>query len=58
MGFCVIDCVLEYPDSDERIEVMEFRYADIYEESLTERVETANRAAKDYYDAMDKERAE
>lgn len=56
LGFYAIDCVLEPTDNfstDNRVEVMEFRYADIYEEGLCERVEKANKAAQDYYNVWD-----
>lgn len=62
VGFYAIDCVLEYPRGEDgfcedgRVEVMEFRYSDIYEEGLTERVEASDRAAKDYYSWQDAEK--
>ncbi len=58
IGFCSIDCILQSPDanSEERIEVMQFSYADIYEENLMERVRTANDAARAYWEEMDKEK--
>ena len=61
LGFYAIDCVLEPVDNfstDNRVEVMEFRYADIYEEGLVERVEEADKAAKDYYYTWDSEKFE
>ena len=59
IGFYVMDCVLEYPKPEsgewkqDRFEVMDFLYSDIYEEGLVERVQAANDAAGDYYDEMD-----
>ena len=61
LSFYAIDCVLEPVDNfstDNRVEVMEFRYADIYGEGLVERVEEAAQAAKDYYYAWDSEKFE
>ena len=53
VGFCVIDCVLNpTQESDtgiQQIEVMEFRYSDIYEDGLVERVIEADNAAKEFY---------
>ena len=55
--FHVIDCVLEDEAlPDERVEVMDFFYTDIYEENLTERVEASDRAAKAYYALQDEEK--
>lgn len=59
LGFYAIDCVLEPKDNfstDNRVEVMEFRYADIYEEGLCDRVEKANKEAQDYYNVWDAEK--
>ena len=56
--FYVIDCVLESFDREERVEVREFIYADLYEEGMVERVKASDEAAKAYYaeqDAMLKE---
>jgi hypothetical protein len=60
ISFYIIDCVLEYPrpEDDEpwkegRVEVMNFLYEDIYEDSLKERVNESNEKAKAYYKAMD-----
>jgi len=60
--FYVIDCVLEYQkneDSSEmkegRVEVREFLYADIYEDSMTERVKASDEAARAYYAEQDAE---
>lgn len=57
--FYMIDCVLQYPKPEEgawkqdRVEVMDFLCSDIYEEAMAARVQEANDAAKDYYNAMD-----
>ena len=62
IGFYSIDCVLEYPQTEDgvylygRVEVMEFRYSDIYEDGLIERVEASNQAALDYYSLQDIEK--
>ena len=62
LGFYAIDCVLEYPRDEDgfaedgRVEVMDFLYADIYAEGLTERVEASNAAAIAYYAAQDAEK--
>jgi len=62
VAFYVIDCVLEYPRSedgtrkDERIEVMDFLSSDIYEDGLIERVSQANAAAIAYYEKMDEKK--
>ena len=58
IGFVSIDCILQSTDegNQERIEVREFSYADIYEENLTERVRDANDAARAYWEEMDKEK--
>lgn len=62
VGFYAIDCVLEYPRDengfaeDGRVEVMDFLYADIYEDGLVERVEASNAAAQEYYYAQDMEK--
>ena len=60
--FYVIDCVLEYPKledgkrREERVEVMNFLYADIYEEGMVERVKASDEAAKAYYAEQDAEK--
>lgn len=57
--FYIMDCVLQYPKPEEgewkqdRVEVMDFLCADIYEEGMVERVAAANDAAGDYHDKMD-----
>ena len=58
IGFCSVDCILQSTDADsmERIEVMEFSYADIYEENLIERVRDANDAARAYWQELEKEK--
>lgn len=62
--FCVLDFVLEHPKSeegprpDDRLEIMDFPCADIYEEGLTERVRAANEAARAYHAAQDGEKKE
>ena len=59
LGFYAIDCVLEPVDNfstDNRVEVMDFRYADIYEEGLVERVKAADEAVKEYYNVWDAEK--
>lgn len=62
IGFYAIDCVLEIPvDSDgfyedDRINILDFLYSDIYEEGLIERVEDAHRAAEEYYRVLDSEK--
>ena len=62
IGFYAIDCVLEYPQSDNgyykygRVEVMDFLYSDIYEEGLLERVKASDEAANTYYYAQDSEK--
>lgn len=60
VGFCAIDCVLEYPIPENgeeykygRVEVMDFSYDDIYEKDLVKRVEKANENAKAYYGKLD-----
>ena len=59
VSFYKIDCVLEYPRSEDggcaegRVEVMGFAYADIYEDGLVERVTASDRAAKEYYAEQD-----
>ena len=59
IGFYVMDCVLEYPKPEsgewkqDRVEVMNFLYSDIYEENMTERVRAANDFANSYYNDMD-----
>ena len=60
--FYMIDCVLEYPKPEdgkrreERVEVMNFLYSDIYEEGMVERVRAADEAAKAYYNDQDAEK--
>ena len=60
--FYIIDCVLEYPKPEdgvrreERVEVMKFLYADIYEDGMTERVKASDEAAKAYYAEEDAEK--
>ena len=60
--FYMIDCVLEYPKPEdgkrreERVEVMNFLYSDIYEEGMVERVRAADKAAKAYYNDQDAEK--
>ena len=60
--FYMIDCVLEYPKledgkrREERVEVMNFLYSDIYEDGMVERVRAADEAAKAYYDDQDAEK--
>lgn len=63
VSFYVIDLVLEYPkpvdDSprrEDRVETMEFLYADIYEEGMVERVEAANEAAIVHHNKKDAEK--
>ena len=62
VGFYRIDCVLEYPRSEDgvqkegRVEVMGFAYADIYGEELAERVAASDKAARDYYAEQDAEK--
>lgn len=57
--FYIINFVLEYPlpedgpRKDERVEVMNFLYADIYEEGMIDRVRAADEASKAYYDEQD-----
>ena len=60
VSFYVMDCVLEYPKPEDgspwkegRVEVMEMRCSDIYEEGLVDRVRTSNESAADYYEKMD-----
>ena len=59
VGFYAMDCVLEYPKTEsgewkrDRVEVMEFLYADIYEDGMVERVQVSNDAAEAYYEEMD-----
>ena len=53
---------MEYPrtedgfSEDGRIEVMNFRYSDIYADGLVERVTASNEAALAYYSAQDEEK--
>lgn len=61
LAFYAIDCVLEYPRpenenepwKEDRTEVKDFLYKDIYEEGLTERVSLANENAKNYWAEQD-----
>ena len=61
VGFYVIDCVLEYPKTENgskkegRVEVMDFLCSDIYEEGMTERVNESSEAAKRYHEEQDAE---
>lgn len=60
--FYVIDCVLESPKpedgvwKEERVEVMDFLYGDIYEDGMVGRVKASDEAAKAYYDEQDAEK--
>lgn len=60
VAFYIMDCILEYPKPESglrqegRVEVMNFLYADIYEEGMLQRVQASNDAANAYYNAMDK----
>ena len=62
VGFYAIDCVLESPkgengfEYEERIEVMDFLCSDIFEDGLAQRIEAADKAAKEYYAAQDAEK--
>ena len=58
--FYWIDCILESSSStaEERLEIMDFPRADIYEEGLTERVRAANEAIRAYHAAQDAENQE
>lgn len=62
VGFYAIDLVLEYPrdengySEDGRVELMDFRYADIYEEGLAERVRISDEATRAYYSYADAEK--
>ncbi len=64
VGFYAIDCVLETPkgengfEYEERIEVLDFLYSDIYEDGLSQRITEADKAAKEYYAAQDMEKLE
>lgn len=59
--FYIIDCILEYPKPEDenapwkegRTEVMNFLYADIYEEGMTERVRISDEKAKEYWAEQD-----
>lgn len=55
ISFYAIDCILEgeTPD-DDRIEVVDFLYSDIYRTGIAKRVEASNFAANDYYYNQDK----
>ena len=60
--FYMIDCVLEYPKPEdgkrreERVEVMNFLYTDIYEDGMVERVKSSDEAARAYYAEQDAEK--
>lgn len=54
--FYVIDCVLEYLEREDRAEVKEFLYADIYEDGMLERVKASDEAAKAYYAEQNEEK--
>ena len=60
--FYMIDCVLEYPKPEEgkrreeRVEVMNFLYTDIYEDGMVERVKASDEAARAYYNEQDSEK--
>lgn len=62
IGFYAINCVIEYTRDENgaydvgRVEVMDFRYSDIYEEGLVERVDKANKEAEEYYRLADLEK--
>ena len=62
VNFYVIDCVLEYPKSEDgpkregRVEVMDFLYSDIYEDGMSARVSASNDAANAYYAEQDAEK--
>ena len=65
VNFYVIDFVLEYPKPEDgghwkegRVETMEFRSEDIYEEGMVERVYEANEKAIAYHAARDAEMKE
>lgn len=59
VSFYIIDCVLEHPKAEDgtrgdgRVEVMDFLYADIYEEGMLRRVISSNEAAVAYYAQQD-----
>jgi len=60
--FYMIDCVLEYPKPEDgkrredRVEVMNFLYDDIYEDGMIERVKASDEAARAYYNEQDAEK--
>ena len=60
--FHAVDCVLTYPrqeegaNSEERVEVMDFLYSEIYEDGMTERVAAYDEAAKKYHAKQDAEK--
>lgn len=63
VGFYAIDLTLEYPEDinssvEDRLEIVEFLYADIYEDGLVERVTEANEAAKTYFGLTKEDLAE
>ena len=59
VSFYAIDCVLEYPKPEtgewnrDRVEVLDFLYADIYGDGLEDRVRAGDEAAKEYYAQQD-----
>ena len=61
ISFNIIDFVLQLPPSPDgidrkRIEVMDFKYEDIYADGMVDRVIKSNDYANSYYDAMDAEK--
>ena len=52
---CVLNGYIESTDESVRLEVMDFLYADIYEDGLADRVAEADAAARAYYEQYDKE---
>lgn len=55
LRFYALNLVLEAPNGD-RVEVLEMRYADIYEEGMLDRVIASDEAAKAYYAEQDAEK--
>ena len=60
VSFYVIDCVLEYPRSenpeewkDDRVEVSAFLYDDIYEDGIIERIRISHEKAKAFNERLD-----
>ena len=60
VSFYIIDCILEYPRTEDmsqwnedRVEVMGMLYDDIYEDGLVGRVKESDEKAKAYYKAQD-----